>query len=209
MPKFDRDRQGTWYSPARIDKDTVVLADDVGRVIRLELKPAPVARLAGEVERLLDRRIIAAPAATSNAVIVATADGRVRSLAARDLSPVGSWVLDAPLAGQPVGIGETCFVMDRSGGIMAFSRDGQRIWSIKLDSAVIGHPVVVDQAVWFLTRGGKLHVCGLSSGEKRETLELNALPGGGLLMAGTQEIVPAGKGTIRPVVGLPGGENRP
>ena len=41
VPKFDRDRQGTWFSPARIDKDTVILADDVGRVIRLELKPRP------------------------------------------------------------------------------------------------------------------------------------------------------------------------
>jgi outer membrane protein assembly factor BamB len=209
VPRFDRDRQGTWFTPARVDKDTVVLADDVGRVIRLELKTTPIARLVGETERLLDRRIIAAPASTGNAVIVATADGRVRSLAARDLSPVGSWALDAPLAGQPMGIGETCFVTDRSGGIMAFSRDGQRTWSIKLDSAVIGAPVVLDQSVWFLTRGGKLHVCGLAGGEKRESLALNVLPSGGLLMAGRQEIVPAGKGTIRPVVGLPGGDNHP
>lgn len=92
---------------------------------------------------------------------------------------------------------------------MAFSRDGQRIWSIKLDSAVIGTPVVLDQSVWFLTRGGKLHVCSLSGGEKRESLALNALPCGGLLMAGRQEIVPAGKGIIRPVVGLPDGANHP
>ena len=165
--------------------------------------------MVGETERLLDRRIVAAPASTGNAVIVATADGRVRSLAARDLSPVGSWALDAPLAAEPMGVGQTCFVMDRSGGIMAFSRDGQRAWSIKLDSAVIGAPVVLDQSVWFLTLGGRLHVRGLASGEQRESLALNALPGGGLLMAGRQEIVPAGKGTIRPVVGLRAGEKRP
>ena len=205
MPKFDRDRQGTWFSPARLDNDTVVLADDVGRVIRLELKTAPVARLVGEAERVLDRRIIAAPASTGNAVIVATADRHVRSLAARDLSPVGSWALDAPLAGPPIGIGETCFVMDRAGGVMAFSRDGQRVWSIQLDSAVVGAPVVVDQLVWFLTRGGKLHVRSLSNGEKREQLALGALPSGGLLMAGKQELVPAGKGTIRPVAAVPDG----
>ena len=51
VPKFDRDRQGTWLSPARLDQDTVVLADDVGRVIRVALKTAPVARLVGEAER--------------------------------------------------------------------------------------------------------------------------------------------------------------
>ena len=56
---------------------------------------------------MLDQRIIADPASTGNAVIVATADRHVRALAARDLSPVGSWPLDAPLAGRPIGIGET------------------------------------------------------------------------------------------------------
>ncbi len=209
VPKFDRDRQGTWFSPARLDKDTVVLADDVGRLIRLELRTAPISRLVGEAERVLDRRIIAAPASTGNAVIVATADRHVRALAARDLSPVGSWALNAPLAGQPIGIGETCFVMDRSGGVMAFGRDGQRAWSIQLDSEVIGAPVVLDQLVWFLTRGGKLHVLVLSNGQKRKQLDLGVLPSGGLLMAGKQELVPAGKGVIRPVAALPTGESRP
>ena len=209
VPKFDRDRQGTWFSPTRLDKDTVVLADDVGRLIRLDLKTAPIARLVGEAVRVLDQRIIAAPASTGNAVIVATADRHVRALAARDLSPVGSWALGAPLAGHPIRSGETCFVMDRSGGVMAFGRDGQRAWSIQLDSAVVGAPVVVDQLVWFLTQGGKLHVLALSNGQKREQLELGALPSGGLLMAGKQEIVPAGKGVIRPVAALPAGENRP
>jgi len=92
---------------------------------------------------------------------------------------------------------------------MAFSRDGQRVWSIRLDSAVIGSPVVVDQSVWFLTSGGKLHVRALSDGEKRESFDLGTLPKSGLLMAGRQEVIPAGKGVIRPVVGLPAAENRP
>jgi outer membrane protein assembly factor BamB len=209
VPKFDRDRQGTWFSPARLDKDTVVMADDVGRVIRLELKTTPIARLVGEVDLVLDRRIIAAPARAGNAVIVATADRNVRALVARDLSPVGSWALGAPLAGQPISIGENCFVMDRSGGVMAFGRDGQRAWSAQLDSEVIGAPVVRDQLVWFLTRGGKLHVLALASGQKREQLELGALPSDGLKMAGKQEVVPAGKGVIRPVAAHPMGENRP
>jgi outer membrane protein assembly factor BamB len=203
VPKFDRDRQGTWLSPARLDHDSVVLADDVGRVIRVTLKTAPVARLVGEAERVLDQRIIADPASTGNAVIVATADRHVRSLAARDLSPVGSWALDTPLAGPPIGIGETCFVMDRAGGVMAFGRDGQRLWSIKLDSAAIGRPVVVDQLIWFLTGGGKLHVRNLSDGQEREQIALGTLPSAGVVMAGKQELVPAAKGTLRPVAAVP------
>ena len=43
---------------------------------------------------------------------------------------------------DPIGIGETCFVMDRAGGVMAFGRDGQRLWSIKLNRPSVGAPVV-------------------------------------------------------------------
>jgi outer membrane protein assembly factor BamB len=200
VPKFERDRQGTWLAPARLDNESVVLADDAGRVVRVSLKSAPVPRLVGEVERMLDHKIIANPGSTGNAVIVATADHKVRALAARDLSPVGSWTLNAPLAGPPRGTGEKCFVMDRAGGVMAFSRDGQRIWSIQLDSAVVGGPVIVEQLVWIVTQAGKLSVRELATGKERETLTLGTLPSGGIVMAGRQELVAAGNGTIRPVV---------
>lgn len=91
MPKFDRDRQGTWLGPARMDQESVVLAENVGRVLRVAKKRNPVARLVGEAQAILEERIVTDPASTGNAVIVVTADRRVRALAARDLSPVGSW----------------------------------------------------------------------------------------------------------------------
>jgi outer membrane protein assembly factor BamB len=90
--------------------------------------------------------------------------------------------------------------MDRAGGVMAFSRDGQRIWSIQLDSAVVGGPVIVEQLVWIVTQAGKLSVRELATGKERETLTLGTLPSGGIVMAGRQELVAAGNGTIRPVV---------
>jgi outer membrane protein assembly factor BamB len=209
VPKFNRDHQGTWLSPVRLDDASVVLADDVGRVFRVALTKVPVARLVGEAQSLLDQHIIADPASTGHAVIVATADRRVRALAARDLSPVGSWALDAPLAGPPAGVGETGFVMDRAGGVMAFSREGQRIWSINLDAAVIGAPVVDDRSVWLLTEDGKLHVRELSSGKERVRLAVGALPSDGLLLAGTQPVIPTGRGTLRPLVAQPAPKNRP
>ena len=48
VPKFDRDHQGTWLPPAVVDRETVVLADDVGQIHRVALKTAPVPRLVGE-----------------------------------------------------------------------------------------------------------------------------------------------------------------
>ena len=49
--------------------------------------------------------LAAAPVSTGGAVVVATSDNKVRSLSARDLSAVGMWTLDNPLAVQPAAIG--------------------------------------------------------------------------------------------------------
>ena len=208
VPKFDRDRQGTWLCPTRLDQESVVLAEDVGRVLRVAKKTMPVARLVGEAQAVLEERIIADPASTGSAVIVVTADRRVRALAARDLSPVGSWALEAPLAGPPIGIDDMCFVTDRAGGVMAFGRDGQRIWSIQLESAVVGAPLIRDQSVWLITQRGKLHVRALSDGQTRGELALSVLPTGGLIMAGKQLLVPVGQGTVRKLTAIPGVEKK-
>jgi hypothetical protein len=209
VPKFEREHPGSWLAPVRIDNDSVVLADDVGRVLRVALRRTPVARLIGEAQVVLDQRIVSNPASTGNAVIVVTADRRVRALAARDLSPVGSWSLDAPPVGSPVGIGSNCFVMDRGGGVMALGRDGQRLWSIQLGAEVVGDPAVWDQSVAFLTRDGMLHRRDVSSGHERQRIALGTLPSGGLVVASDRMLVPVGHGTIRPVLAQPTGENRP
>ena len=70
-------------------------------------------------------------------MIVATADQRLRALSARDLSPVGAWPLEAPLAGRLAVVGGRCFVVDAAGGVLAFGRDGRRLWSIKLDAPAV------------------------------------------------------------------------
>jgi hypothetical protein len=199
VPVFNRERRGRWLSPVGLDATTFVLADDTGKVRRLALKQEPVPRLAVEVERLLDKSIIADPAAVSEAVILVTADQRVRSLAARDLSPVGSWPLGAPLVGHPVTAGDLAFVFEGAGGVVALGRDGHRLWTIKLDAVVSGVPVVREDSVWFLDRTGRLHCRRVSDGAPKEQLALGVLPSGGLLQAGKEMIVPCGRGTVRPV----------
>jgi hypothetical protein len=200
VPQFDRDRQGVWRAPALLDGDTVVLADDVGRVRRLGVKTSPVSRLTAEAETTLDQRIIGDPASTGAAVLVATADRRVRALAARDLSPVGAWPLDAPLAGRPVGLGDGALVMDRAGGVMAFGRDGQRTWSVKLSAEVVGVPQVVGRSILFLTADGILHARGRSDGAPLERRALGILPAGGPLAVGGEVMIAVAPGTIRPLL---------
>ena len=209
VPNFDRDRQGTWLAPTLLDPENVVLADGVGRVARIALKKTPVPRLSDEAETTLDQRIIANPASTGGAVIVATADGKVRALAARDLSTVGSWPLEAPLAGRPYQTKDGCFVMDRGGGVMAFGRDGQRTWSIKLPAEVVGPPLVDNQSVRFLTADGSLYVCARSDGSTLDRLLLGVLPSGGLLALGDQVLIAGARGTIRPLGPLPGDGSKP
>jgi outer membrane protein assembly factor BamB len=196
--RFDRDRQGNWYAPASLDLDTVVLADDMGRLNRVALEKSPVARLAGTAEAVLDQKVIAPPAVTGGAVIVVTADRKIRALAGRDLSPLGSWPLEAPLAGPIQEIPNGCLVMDRAGGVAAFGRDGARKWSIKLGSQAVGVPLVRDQTVTVLTADGTLHVRALADGAERERRPLDVAPVAGPLSFGKENIViPVGRGSIR------------
>ena len=140
VPKFDRDHQGTWLAPALLDPDTIILADDVGRVRRIGLKTTPVPRLASEAEKALDSRIVADPATTGAAVLVATADGRVRSLPARDLSPIGAWRSMPRSPDNPVGLADGGLAMDRAGGIVAFGRMGRRAGRSSWGPRSPGHP---------------------------------------------------------------------
>ncbi|MGO9916759.1 MAG: PQQ-binding-like beta-propeller repeat protein [Isosphaeraceae bacterium] len=203
VPKFDRDRQGDWLAPARMDRESLVLADQVGRVRRIALRTTPVPRLSAEAERTLDQRIIADPAATTDAVFVATADHRIRALAARDLSPVGSWPLGAPLSGHPVGFGDIAFVMDRAGGVLAFGRDGKKLWAISLGAQVAAAPLVEAQTIGFLTRDGTLHIRSRADGSRIDDKRLSILPAGGVWSFANRVVVAAGRGTIRLVAQQP------
>jgi outer membrane protein assembly factor BamB len=203
VPKFDRDLQGTWCAPALIDRDTVVLADDVGRVYRIGLKTSPAPRLLEEAEATLRERITAGPVSTGGAVVLVTADRRVRALAGRDLSPLGSWELEAALAGPLVAQDGMCFATDRAGGVLAFNSDGKRVWSIKLGAEAVGVPVVRDQSIWFLTTDGALEIRERAGGGPRDRMALGILPTAGLIAAGNRMLVPAGAGTIRRLAAQP------
>ena len=190
--------RGPGAFPRLLDRDTVVVADEVGRVRRLGLKAGPVPRLTVEAETTLDSRIVSDPACTGSAVLVVTADRRVRSLAVRDLSPVGAWQLEAPIAGRPVSLGDGGLTMDRAGGVMAFGRDGQRIWSIKLGAEVVGSPQVIGRSLAFLTGDGVLHLRARSDGAPLNRRTLGVLPAGGLLATSREVIISVAPGTIRP-----------
>jgi hypothetical protein len=200
VPQFDRDNQGTWLAPAILDPDTAILADDVGRVRRLVVKATHVPRLSEDGARPLDSRIVTDPATTGAAVLVATADGQVRSLAGRDLSPVGAWPLDASIAGPPVGLDDGGLAMDRAGNVMAFGRDGQKAWAIKLGAEVVGAPRVDGPSLVILTSDGVLHLRARADGAPVDRRPLGVLPAGGPIAAGSGAMIPVAPGTIRPMV---------
>ena len=209
VPVYSRERRGRWLAPARLDAGAVVLVNDVGRVRRLSLKQDPAARLVVDSEKMLDKPIIADPAATSEAVIVATADQKVQVLSGRDLSPLGAWPLEAPLVGRPVVVGGYGFVFDGAGGVLAVSPEGRRLWSIKLGAVAAGDPVIKGDRVWLLDRTGRLESRILATGAADQQLELGLLPAGGLVTAGSKTLVPVARGTIAPVALPPEQTSRP
>jgi outer membrane protein assembly factor BamB len=199
VPVFNRDRRGVWRSPIHLGSANIVLADDTGHVRRLGLKSKPAAHLAVDAETLLDKSLIADPAATGGSVIVVTAEGRVRALSARDLSPVGAWPLAAPLVGQPVVVGGRCFIFDGAGGVLALGPEGRRLWSITLEAPAAGAPVVQGDLVWLLDRRGRLYGRSLADGSARQQLDLGILPTGGMLVVGSQPFAPVARGSVQPI----------
>jgi hypothetical protein len=197
VPPFDRARPTHWRSPVRLDATAVALADQAGRIRRLVLHKDPRPRLVVEAERVLDQPLLADPISTGTAVVVVTADERVRSLAARDLSPVGAWPLEGALAQPPVAVNGRGFVAARSGKILAIGPDGQRLWSTPLrNGPTVGPPAVSDQAIWFLTQDGTLESRAPGDGAALERHALEILPAGGPRTWGSDLVIPVARGTL-------------
>ena len=89
--------------------------------------------------------------------------------------------------------------MDRGGGVLAFGRDGQKTWSIKLGAEVVGRPCVLGPSLVILTSDGVLHVVARADGAERDRRPLGVLPAGGPIAAGPDAMIPVAPGTFRPM----------
>jgi hypothetical protein len=200
VPTFEATKQTRWLAPIFLSSGSVVLADESGKVRRLARLTEPRLRLA-EVGEAIDlmSAIETDPAATTGAVVIATSDGRIRSLAARDLSSLGAWNLEVPRAFGPVALGDAhALLVDKGGGIFLFGPEGNRAWVADLgDAPPSGPPVVKDGSIWLLSQDGPLQKRALADGSPIERLDLLVLPSGGLWSAGSEMIVGAAPGTVR------------
>ena len=202
VPPFDLARKSRWHDPAALGADAIVLADTAGRVRRLIRATDPRPRLVVSAETTLGGELAVDPVATTSAVIVVTAENRVRAFAARDLSAIGAWNLDAPLAAPPAMTGGRAFLADSAGNLLAIGEDGQRAWSAKLSGhgdalAQVGAPAIHDGAVWLLARDGTLHARKLVDGAPLTDTALGVLPAGGPLAVAHDLALPVGLGTYR------------
>ena len=209
VPEFDRDRVGSWLAPAPLDADSIVLADDAGRVRRLSVKAEPARRIVAEAETTLDQPIVADPACTDAAVVVATADGAVRALSARDLGAVGSWKLDAPLLRAPQSVDGRVVVLDAAGGVMLLERDGRRAWTAKLAALPAGPALIRGDLLWLACRDGRVRGLALADGREAAVVDLGVEPAGGPIAVGPDVLIPTGRGVLRPLQLDPAPEARP
>jgi hypothetical protein len=199
VPVFDRTKPLVWRNPVRLVDDAVIVADATGRLRRLTKRTEPRVRLVPVGDEVnLGSPLVADPAATEQAVILVTADRKVRALAGRDLSPLGAWNLEAPLATRPESVGGHVFVSDAAGTVMAFGPDGQKLWDAGLhESPPLGPPAITGDVVWFLSRKGILEQRNLADGTSIDMVELGLQPTGGLANLGRHLLVPVAPGTVR------------
>jgi len=197
VPNFERSQSPTWLAPVLLNDNAVALTDDSGRLRRLVLEQDPRPRLISSAEVSLGSEVLGDPASTGLAVIVATDDGNVRSLAANDLSPIGAWPTHSKLTAFPETVGSFVFAGTAKGEVMAFSQDGQRLWSSQLTgSASPTTPVIVNDSVWMLTEDGTVYQLALTDGSVLNRRELHLLPGGQLIAANSHLVVPTASGSV-------------
>ena len=200
VPPFDRSRPIRWRTPAAVDGGAFVLADSEATLRRLSVDRTTRPRLLATAELKLDRPLAADPASTGSSVLVLTVDGKVRSLASRDLGPQGSWPLEASRLVGPVVVAEHAFVGDSAGNVLAFAPDGRRIWSAKLrGTTAAGPPAVLDRSAWFLGRDGSIQRFSMADGSPQARAMLDVLPSGGPIAVGSTLVVPTGRGAFRPL----------
>jgi outer membrane protein assembly factor BamB len=201
---FDRAHPVRWHAPVALGSDAVALADRSGRVRRLTRSAAPRPRFQVSAETSLGSELMSDPLGLASAVILVTADDRIRALAARDLSPIGAWDLEAPLGSPPTNVAGRGFLADVAGNVIALGPDGQRLWTINLRAgAAAGPPAVIGDSAWFLTRTGALERHALADGALSDRLELDILPVGDLQTIDSRLVVPVGLGTLRTLKGEP------
>lgn len=212
VPPFDRARPTRWLAPAALDGDAFLVADAAGTLRRLVIEAGPRARLAVAAERKLDSPPLGDPAATGPAVVVATADLKLRSFAGRDLAPLGTWPINTAPALGPCAVGGFVFAVDAAGQVFCFDGDGRRLWTAHLRGrGVVGTPVVRNGAAWFATRDeGGVEGLSLVDGATLGQTGLDAAIAAGLLACDTDLVVPTGSSMLQtlvppaPAAGAPG-----
>jgi len=198
VPPFDRSRPIRWRTPVPLGGDAIALGDSDATLRRIAVDRSGRPRLTVTAEARLDSPIAAEVASTGGSVVVATRDGRVRSLAARGLGPQGSWPLEAPRLIGPVAVADHAFVVDAAGGVAAFGPDGRRLWTAKLrEGPPAGPPLLLEGSAWFLGLDGSIQRLAMADGTLQSRLALKVLPSGRPLAAGADLVVPTGLGTVR------------
>lgn len=199
MPAFDRGDPIHWLEPVVCSETVAILAERDGTIRRLSLKSEPRPTLSIDAEVKLDSTLAAAPAGGANAVLLLTADRRLRALATRDLSPAGLWDLAAPAVFGPIESGGLIFVADADGGLLAFDIDARRLWGISLPDHTLpsGPPAVVGDHVWVAMRSGHLLRLDRATGNLIDDRDLDTLPVDGPLVLDGLVLLPSAPGTLR------------
>ncbi len=213
VPPFDRSKPIRWRTPIPVEGGAFVLADSEATLRRLAVDRTGRPRLVMTTQLKLDKPLAADPASTGASILAVTIDGKVRSLASRDIGPQGSWALDAPRLLGPVVVAEQAFVADSAGNVVAFAPDGRRIWSARMrDTIAAGPPAVLDQSAWFLGRDGSIQRFSMVDGSPQSCALLDILPAGGPLAVGPELALPTGRGSVRlldPKAQEPSGGSKP
>lgn len=200
VPSFDRSKPTQWKMPVLLDGDGLALADASGRLRRFERPTSNRPRLSPSVEVNLTEAIVGQVATTGKALVVVTSDQKLRSLSARDFSPIGAWDLSAPVTQGPASIGGYVFLADASGTIHCLAADGRRLWAVQVSGPGLFLPPFLKEGMAsFLAQDGQVLVYKLDDGTLLDRVGLGVVPSGAPLTPGDSVVIPVGLGSLRTV----------
>ncbi|MGH7129432.1 MAG: PQQ-binding-like beta-propeller repeat protein, partial [Planctomycetaceae bacterium] len=201
-PTDDDRPPAEWLHVAAADETQLIALDNLGRLLRVQYRAAPVRSLAPVTQRDLEQPAVAGFALHDGRLLIADVTGRLLVLDAVSLETLETVALDAPASNRPWIADGRLYVESGRSTLRCYEASAplQELWSLDLEgSGLAGPPLAHDGQLLVARLDGTVLAVNPDSGEIEKRIEIGQTLAGGPQQIGQTLIVPAVDGSLCPV----------